>query len=264
MRSQTARTRHARRRARFVGCLLAAGLVGELSQTVVSAKSDTRTTYEVFEQRYRILDSAEGYVERGVASWYGAKFHGNVTASGERFDMYALTAAHRTLPIPTDVEVTNLRNGKSIVVRINDRGPFVDRRIIDLSYAAGQALGLVGAGTGLVEVRAIGVSRTVPRSDPLPTVWPPGFVQVGAYSKPANAERMRKRLEASGFRSVVVHEGSVGGRRLDAVRLTVTDPVAYARVVGRLRAIGIANAWFAEEVSAIRPQESPGVNTLKR
>jgi rare lipoprotein A (peptidoglycan hydrolase) len=128
-------------------------VVGELSQTVVSANTDTETNYEVFGQRYHILDSAEGYVERGVASWYGAKFHGNVTASGERFDMYALTAAHRTLPIPTDVEVTNLRNGKSIVVRINDRGPFVDRRIIDLSYAAGQALGLVGAGTGLVEVR---------------------------------------------------------------------------------------------------------------
>jgi rare lipoprotein A len=218
-------------------------MAGELSQTVASATSDTRTTYEVFGQRYHILDSAEGYVERGVASWYGAKFHGNATASGERFDMYALTAAHRTLPIPTDVEVTNLRNGKSIVVRINDRGPFVDRRIVDLSYAAGQALGLVGAGTGLVEVRAIGVSRTVPRSDRVPTVWPSGFVQVGAYSKPANAERMRKRLEASGFRSVVVHEVSAGGRRLDAVRLTVTDPVAYARVVGRLRAIGIANAW---------------------
>ena len=253
MRSPPARKRHARRRARFVGCLLAAGVAGELSQAVVSAKTDTRSFYEVLGQRYRILDSAEGYVERGVASWYGPKFHGNLTASGERFDMYALTAAHRTLPIPTDVEVTNLRNGRSIVVRINDRGPFVDRRIIDLSYAAGHALGLVGAGTGLVEVRAIGVSRKVPRSEGIPTVWSPGFVQVGAYSKPANAERMRKRLEASGFRSVVVHEGSVGGRRRHAVRLTVTDSVAYARVVGRLRAIGIADAWLAQETPALRP-----------
>jgi len=213
-------------------------VAGGLSQTVVRAKTDTRTNYEVFGQRYRILDSAEGYVERGVASWYGPKFHGNVTASGERFDMYALTAAHRTLPIRTDVEVTNLRNGRSIVVRINDRGPFVDRRIIDLSYAAGKALGLVGTGTERVEVRAIGVSRKVTRS--------PGFVQVGAYSTPANAERMRKRLEASGFRSVVVHERSVGGRRRHAVRLTVTDSVAYARVVGRLRAIGITDAWLAQ------------------
>ena len=256
--------RHAWRRARIVGCLLAAGVAGELSQTVVSAKTDTRSFYEVFGQRYHVLDSAEGYIERGVASWYGAEFHGNVTASGELFDMYALTAAHRTLPIPTDVEVTNLRNGKSIVVRINDRGPFVDRRVIDLSYAAGQALGLVGAGTALVEVRAIGVSRNVPRSDRVPTVSPPGFVQVGAYSKPANAERMRKWLEASGFRSVVVHEGSVGGRRWYAVRLTVTDSVAYARMVGRLRTIGIANAWLAQETSAIRPQESPRVSALKR
>jgi rare lipoprotein A len=247
MRSPPARTRNARRRVRFAGCLLAAGVAGVLSQTVVRAKPDTRSVYEVFGQRYRILDSAEGYVERGVASWYGPKFHGNVTASGERFDMHALTAAHRTLPIATDVEVTNLRNGKSIVVRINDRGPFVDRRIIDLSYAAGHALGLLGAGTELVEVRAIGVSRKVPRSDRVPLVWPPGFVQVGAYSKPANAERMRKRLEASGFRSVVVHEESVGGRRRHAVRLAVTDSAAYARVVGRLRAIGIADAWLAQD-----------------
>jgi rare lipoprotein A (peptidoglycan hydrolase) len=95
-------------------------VAGELSQPVVNAMTDTRSFYEVFGQRYHILDSADGYVEHGVASWYGPKFHGNVTASGERFDMYALTAAHRTLPISTDVEVTNLRNGKSIVVRIND------------------------------------------------------------------------------------------------------------------------------------------------
>jgi cell division protein FtsN len=94
-------------------------------------------------------------------------------------------------------------------------------------------------------------------------VWPPGFVQVGAYSKPANAERMRKRLEALGFRSVVVHEVSVGGRRWHAVRLTVTDSVAYARVVGQLRAIGIADAWRAQETSAGQLQESPS-NALNR
>ena len=241
MRSAPARRRDARRRVGVVGCLLAAGVAGAWSRTVVNAKTDGRSVYEVFGQRYRILDTAEGYVERGVASWYGPRFHGNVTASGERFDMYALTAAHRTLPIPTDVEVTNLRNGRSIVVRINDRGPFVDRRIIDLSYAAGQALGLVGAGTARVEVRAIDGSRKV---------RPPGFVQVGAYSKPANAERMRKRLEASGFRPVVVQEGSVGGRRRHAVRIPVTDSVASARVVGRLRDIGIADVWLAQRGSS--------------
>jgi rare lipoprotein A len=264
MRSPPARECFARRRARFGGCLLAVGVAGALSQTVASAKTNTRSSYEVLGQRYSILDSAEGYVERGVASWYGPKVHGNVTASGERFDMHALTAAHRTLPIPTDVEVTNLRNGKSIVVRINDRGPFVDRRIIDLSYAAGQSLGLVGAGTELVEVRAIGVSRKVPRSDRVPTAWPRGFVQVGSSSKPANAERMRKRLEASGLRSVVVHEESVGGRRRHAVRVPVTDSVAYARVAGRLRAIGIANAWLAQDTSALRPQDPPTGNALER
>lgn len=263
MGSSPAREYCTRRRAGFGSCLLAVGVAGALGQTVASANTDTRSSYEVLGQRYRILDSAEGYVERGVASWYGPRFHGNVTASGERFDMNALTAAHRTLPISTDVEVTNLRNGKSIVVRINDRGPFVDRRIIDLSYAAGQALGIVAAGTELVEVRAIGVSRKVPRPE-VPTAWPRGFVQVGSYSNPANAERMQKRLEASGFRSVVAHEESVGGRRRHAVRVPVTDSVAYARVAGRLRAIGIANAWLPQDTSALRQQDSPTGDALER
>ena len=93
--------------------------------------------------------------KKGIASWYGGSFHGNPTASGEIYDMNAMTAAHKTLPIPTDVEVKNLRNGKTIVVRVNDRGPFFDDRIIDLSYAAAQALDIVGPGTGLVEVRAL-------------------------------------------------------------------------------------------------------------
>jgi len=119
-----------------------------------SAEAAARS-YDVFGRRYFVLDSAEGYRERGVASWYGGKFHGNLTANGEIYDMHALTAAHKTLPIPTDVEVTNLRNGKSVILRINDRGPFVDDRVIDVSYAAAQELGLVGPGTGLVEIRAL-------------------------------------------------------------------------------------------------------------
>ncbi len=111
--------------------------------------------YVVDSVQYRVLDSADGYVERGIASWYGTKFHGQRTSSGEPYDMYAMTAAHRSLPLPTYARVTNLINGKSVVVRINDRGPFHSRRLIDLSYTAAAKLDILRTGTGLVEVRAI-------------------------------------------------------------------------------------------------------------
>lgn len=112
-------------------------------------------SYVVFGKRYYTLPTSKGYVEQGIASWYGTKFHGRRTSSGETYDMYAMTAAHKTLPLPTYARVTNKRNGRSIIVRINDRGPFHDNRIIDLSYAAATKLGIVTMGTGLVEVRAI-------------------------------------------------------------------------------------------------------------
>ena len=112
-------------------------------------------SYVVFGKRYYTLPSSKGYVEQGIASWYGTKFHGRRTSSGETYDMYAMTAAHKTLPLPTYARVTNKKNGRSIIVRINDRGPFHDNRIIDLSYAAATKLGIVTLGTGLVEVRAI-------------------------------------------------------------------------------------------------------------
>jgi rare lipoprotein A len=114
-------------------------------------------SYEVFGRSYTTLESSEGYREVGIASWYGEPFNGRPTASGETFDMYALTAAHRTLPLSTCVEVHRVDDDRSIVVRVNDRGPFGGeaRRIIDLSYSAGRALGLIGTGTAEVEVRAL-------------------------------------------------------------------------------------------------------------
>lgn len=112
-------------------------------------------SYEVFGKTYRVMDSAHGYRERGVASWYGEKFHGRRTSSGEPYDMYAMTAAHKSLPLPTYVQVTNLENRKSVIVKVNDRGPFVHNRIIDLSYTAASRLGILEAGTGLVEVEAL-------------------------------------------------------------------------------------------------------------
>lgn len=112
-------------------------------------------TYEVFGKRYRVMDSARGHIERGTASWYGPGFHSERTSSGEPYDMYAMTAAHKTLPIPSYVRVTHLGNQRSVVVRVNDRGPFVGDRIIDLSYTAAAKLEMIGTGTAPVEIRVL-------------------------------------------------------------------------------------------------------------
>ncbi len=112
-------------------------------------------SYNQFGRRYVIMDSADGFAERGIASWYGPKFHGKRTSSGETYDMHAMTAAHKTLPIPTWVHVKNLKNGKEVIVKVNDRGPFVENRVIDLSYEAAQRLDMITDGTGMVDVRVI-------------------------------------------------------------------------------------------------------------
>jgi len=161
------------------------------------------SSYIVNGKRYHTLRTSRGYVERGVASWYGTKFHGRRTSSGEPYDMYAMTAAHKTLPIPSYVQVTNLENGRKIIVKVNDRGPFHNNRIIDLSYAAAHKLGILGAGTGLVEMRAID-----PRAPaPLPTTSVAAaetapdttnlYLQVGAFMSRMNAENLRARLRGA-------------------------------------------------------------------
>jgi rare lipoprotein A len=118
--------------------------------------------YTVFGKRYYVLSSSAAYVERGVASWYGPGFHKVQTSTGEQYDMYGMTAAHKTLPLPAYVSVTNLQNGRSVVVRVNDRGPFVGNRIIDLSYTAASRLDMLRNGTAMVEVRALDSPATAP------------------------------------------------------------------------------------------------------
>jgi rare lipoprotein A len=136
-------------------------------------------SYVVFGKRYHTLTSSEGYDARGIASWYGPKFNHRRTSSGEKYDMYAMTAAHKTLPLPTYVRVTNLDNGRTAVVKVNDRGPFYANRLIDLSYAAARKLGIVAAGTAPVDVRAIDPAHPRPDasflvSKSLPHVVPRG------------------------------------------------------------------------------------------
>lgn len=182
-------------------------------------------SYEVFGKRYHTLRSSEGHVERGIASWYGTKFHGRRTSSGEPYDMYAMTAAHTALPLPTYVRVTNLENGHSIVVRVNDRGPFAKNRIIDLSYAAAIKLGMTEKGTALVEVRALEPGRPEPAPEPTPVhaeaaPGPTVFIQMGAFSSRQNAEQMLARLTAFALPAAVnINEARIGDRPVFRVRL---------------------------------------------
>lgn len=145
------------------------------------------SSYVVFGRRYYLLASSEGHVERGTASWYGPGFHAARTSSGEPYDMYAMTAAHKTLPLPAYARVTNLRNGRSVVVRINDRGPFVGDRIIDLSYTAAWKLDMLRTGTAPVEVRVLSPGADVPSTLTAATGAPATAPLPAAASAPANA-----------------------------------------------------------------------------
>jgi len=218
-------------------------------------------SYSVLGKRYHTLRSSQGYRERGVASWYGTKFHGRLTSSREPYDMYAMTAAHRTLPLPTYARVTNLRNGKSVVLRINDRGPFHDNRLIDLSYAAAARLDILQQGTGLVEVEAL---------DPVhPSIPPPArpddtpvFLQIGAFGNRDNAERLRARVAAEVDAAVFIRPGRVGEDTVYRVRIGPMDSVEQVdRLTEQLKQSGIdqPHLVLAEEIepasiSAPRPE----------
>lgn len=215
--------------------------------------------YEVLGRRYTVMPSSTGYEERGVASWYGTKFHGNLTSNREVYDMYKMTAAHKTLPLPTYVRVRNLRNDKSVVVRVNDRGPFVHNRIIDLSYAAAMKLDMIRDGTSLVEVTAIDfdepardrpVRKTVPTAAGDAAGSGPDhphviYVQVGAFGDRANAERRLGALSLAGIEHAFIVEESVSGRILYRVRIgPVADVVQYDVLVEELENIGITDPYL--------------------
>jgi rare lipoprotein A len=204
--------------------------------------------YDVLGQRYFVLPSAEDYLERGVASWYGPSFHGGTTSNGEPYDMYAMTAAHKTLPLPSYARVTNLKNGKSIVVRINDRGPFVANRLIDLSYSAAARLDMLREGTTLVEVRALtpGVPDELTRSAAAPA--PTLYVQAGAFADEHNAQRLLTRLQAAGLPAVFVAAPLAGSAPLYRVRVGPVASVAdFDRIAARLNALGVAQVRLAVE-----------------
>ena len=219
------------------------------------SRSGNPPFYDVFGKRYYVLSSSVGYVERGVASWYGPGFHKVRTSTGETYDMYAMTAAHKTLPLPAYVSVTNLQNGRSIVVRVNDRGPFVGNRIIDLSYTAASKLDMLKNGTAMVEVRSIETPSpavTVPAAEEqsptatAPVVNAPLFVQAGAFSDPANADRLAARLRGGNYGKVFVRDDEIAGRRMYRVRIgPVPDVAEFDRIVSALDHLGIKDAHLA-------------------
>jgi rare lipoprotein A len=196
-------------------------------------------------KRYYVLPSAENFVERGVASWYGPTFHGNSTATGEAYDMYAMTAAHKTLPLPAYARVTNLKNGRSVVVRINDRGPFVANRIIDLSYTAAAKLDMIRDGTTLVEVRTLtpNTPDVLTRSSESPP--PELFVQAGAFADQNNAQRLAEKLRAAGLANTFI-ASPPDGSKLYRVRVGPVNSVPeFDRVAKQLAGLGVPDAHLA-------------------
>jgi rare lipoprotein A len=169
------------------------------------ARYGNRSPYEVFGRKYYVLDSSKGYHERGTASWYGSKFHGRSTSSGEPYDMHLATAAHKSLPLPTYAEVTNLDNGRKVVVKINDRGPFKDDRLIDLSYGAALRLDMIGSGTARVEVRVIDVANAPRYAASAAAGSAQTWLQAGAYSEREGAEQLADRLRRSDLEPVTIH-----------------------------------------------------------
>ena len=166
---------------------------------------------------YEVLDNHQGYRVRGIASWYGAKFHGHATSNGEIYDLYLASAAHKTLPIPCYARVTNLDNGRSIVVRVNDRGPFHSDRIIDLSYGAAVKLGYMEQGTAPVEVQVLAVAGVDDRRGSVAGDY--RFLQLGAYSSRDSARRLQDKLRDLLGSPVSVSEVQSGANLLYRVRI---------------------------------------------
>lgn len=208
-------------------CLLALAACSKPGYRVEVIKTPglkgTQQPYSVNGERYDPLPSADGFREKGIASWYGKDFHGRKTSNGEIYNMHAMTAAHKTLPMNVHVRVSNLSNGRSAVVRINDRGPFVKGRVIDLSYVAANQLDIVKPGTAPVRVEALGFKLETPPGSATvyrqPETYDAGTytVQVGAFTIAANAQSLAAQLRST-YGAASVAEAWIQGRKFYRVR----------------------------------------------
>ncbi len=218
------------------------------------AKYGNMPCYRVDGRCYYVMHTAKNYEERGVASWYGTKFHKQRTSSGERYDMLAMTAAHRTLPLPTYVEVTNLRNGRKVIVKVNDRGPFADNRIIDLSYVAAKKLGMVGHGTAYVDVKAIDpwdanlhrnlwahnkTKTHVYAAAKKPAAPSSVYLQVGAFKNRLYAEHLKDRLATLVTSPIEITPQNQGGELYRVKIGPFKDMMSADTIQKKLSAAGI-------------------------
>ena len=198
-------------------------------------------SYVVLGETYHVLTTNKGYRQQGIASWYGTKFHQRNTATGEAYDMWAMTAAHKTLPIPSYVQVTNLDNQRSIIVRVNDRGPFHAHRIIDLSFAAAAKLGLAKAGTGFVDVVAI---QPGDNKSTMAVAAKKIYYQIGAFVTQKNAVLLQERLIAV----QLTNNRVVTETKLFKVQVGPISSVAEADVISqKLKALGIESGHYISE-----------------
>ncbi len=219
-----------------------------------------RSPYTVLGKSYQVLATEEGYSERGVASWYGEKFHGHKTSNGEIFDMYQVSAAHKSLPIPSFLKVTNLDNNRSIIVRVNDRGPFHGDRIVDLSYAAALKLGYADRGTARVQLESI-IARgaavdaysasagTNQNRILASSVVGDKYLQVGAYSELSAAEKVSSRVEALTSLPVVIRSVNTSNNRvLHRVRVgPISDPGQIQRLRRSVVAANLGSPYTVTE-----------------
>jgi rare lipoprotein A len=208
-------------------------------------------SYTVYGKRYYPLSSSAGFTQRGLASWYGRKFHGRLTSNGERYNMYARTAAHKTLPFNTYVQVKNLKNGKKTVVRINDRGPFVRGRVIDLTFTAASELGMAEDGVVPVQIEALGYARKKRQAGKLVRVYekPASYelgdftIQVGAFTERENALRLRASLSRK-YSKTTVQVFDQDSQRFYRVRVGQYSRLNEAEAAAeRLQENGFPNAF---------------------
>ena len=239
------------------------------------SKYGNPSSYVVFGKRYYTLPTSQGYLQRGIASWYGKKFHGRRTSSGETYDMYAMTAAHTQLPLPTYVQVTNLKNGRQVILRVNDRGPFHGNRIIDLSYSAAKKLDIIREGTGLVEVRALDPHNYLAKNslnrkshnvkpktteqqetteqqavysaedaavdvETISSTDPQLFIQVGAFGERENADQLMNQLSPLNLGKVSISSVIQNSQQLHRVRIgPISNVELVDKTVAQLTSMGM-------------------------
>ncbi|MDC0221148.1 septal ring lytic transglycosylase RlpA family protein [Gammaproteobacteria bacterium] len=237
-----------------------ATILNVVPEPITRTMAGNRSPYSVLGKTYQVLPTEEGYRERGVASWYGEKFHGHKTSNGEVFDMYQVSAAHKSLPIPSFLQVTNLDNNRSIVVRVNDRGPFHGDRIVDLSYAAALKLGYAERGTARVELEAIiangsdsdragARNRIVNLETGNRAVSREKYLQVGAFSDVNLAREVSEKLRVMTKRPVIISTiNNMASGVLHRVRIgPVNDPGEIRRITQSVVAASLGSPYTITE-----------------